>query len=89
MTRSACLFAFAATVLTPACPLIAAAPVTVELLVTDGAGAIDAPSYPVKVGVPLSYGAFEDTSCFRVVDADGRECHAQYTWRQVQVRPAP
>jgi hypothetical protein len=54
------------------------APLNAELLVTDGANARDLAAYPVKVGVPLARGAYEDTAKFRLVDAAGTDVPAQF-----------
>ncbi|MCG3179095.1 MAG: hypothetical protein BIFFINMI_01426 [Phycisphaerae bacterium] len=75
MSRRLLMFAVVALLVAPPALL---ADLNVELRVTDGANATDADACPVSVGVPLSKGAYEDTTKFRVVDADGKDVPAQF-----------
>lgn len=50
----------------------------VPLTVKDGANAGAVSQYPVKVGVPLPLGAYDDMAAFRVTDASGNTVPAQF-----------
>ncbi|MBL8025512.1 MAG: T9SS type A sorting domain-containing protein [Fibrobacteres bacterium] len=50
----------------------------IPLTVKDGASAGNITQYPVKVGVPLPMGTYDNTANFRVVDASGNTVPAQF-----------
>lgn len=50
----------------------------VPLTVKDGANLGDASQYPVKLGVPLPIGQYDDVNRFRVTDATGNTVPAQF-----------